>query len=88
MADRKFFSDKVSLALAGTMAVCLVLTLIFGTAAIIWSGQPSGDTTRYVAMVFAWLLTAVFLAAFALAVLEIMKERERSGHATRHASLH
>jgi hypothetical protein len=74
MKAKVFSRDTIRLFLATVMAFCLFLGVAFGTAALVWYGQPYGANARLVAGIFAWVFTAAFLSAFALAVFE---ERER-----------
>ena len=60
---------NVILILLPVMIVSLLLTIVTGTAALIWNGQPIGDKVADAADAFGWLFAAAFMTAFALAVL-------------------
>jgi hypothetical protein len=70
MTGNAFSRETIRVALMAVMGVCLALTLIVGTATLIWSAPPYGDTLRLVASVFAWLFAAGLLISFFLAVVD------------------
>ena len=70
MAWNAFSRDTTRLILMAVMGVCLALTLAIGTATLVWSAPPYGDSLRLVASIFAWLFAASLLIAFFLAVVE------------------
>jgi uncharacterized membrane protein len=67
--------QDVILFLLPIMIVSLLLTVVAGTAALVWDGQPIGEKVATVADVFAWLFAAAFSAAFLLAVLREQRKR-------------
>jgi hypothetical protein len=73
MAGNAFSRETIRLALMTIMGLCLSLTLAIGTAALIKSGQPVGDTLRFIAAVFAWIFTAAFFVSFIIAVVDERK---------------
>jgi hypothetical protein len=83
MAGNAFSRETIRLILMAVMGLCLALTLVIGTATLIWSGQPYGDTLRLIASVFAWLFTAAFFMSFLLAVVDErkMSRSKRAGYA-------
>ena len=62
--------QTAELVLGGLMAVSLPAAIIGGTVAIIRFGEPDAATATFVADLFAWVFTAAFLGAFALAMAE------------------
>jgi hypothetical protein len=74
MASKHAWHEKVIVILGVVMAVCLPLTLITGAVALIWNGQPIGNTATTTADVFAYAFSAAFFAAF---VLRMTEERSR-----------
>jgi hypothetical protein len=70
MAGNAFSRETTRLALMAVMGLCLFLTLAIGTAALVWSAPPHGDTLRLVASIFAWLFAASLLISFFLAVVD------------------
>jgi hypothetical protein len=70
MAGNAFSRDTIRLILMGIMGICLAVALTVGTAALMWSGQPYGDTLRMTAGIFAWIFTAAFSISFIIAVID------------------
>jgi hypothetical protein len=70
MAGNAFSRETIRLTLMGVMGVCLALTVAIGTATLVWSAPPFGDTLRLVASVFAWLFAGALLIAFFLAIVD------------------
>jgi hypothetical protein len=83
MAGNAFARESIRLALMAVMGGCLALTLVIGTATLIWSAPPYGDTLRLIAAVFAWIFTAAFFMSFILAVVDErkMSRGKRAGDA-------
>jgi hypothetical protein len=83
MAGNAFSRESIRLALMSVMGLCLFLTLAIGTATLVWSGPPYGDTLRFIAAVFAWIFTAAFFMSFILAVVDERKisRGKRAGYA-------
>lgn len=72
--DMTVARETISVVLVAVMVFCLLLTLAAGTAALILSGQPYGNSVKLVADAAAWIFTAAFLIAFALAISEKRKK--------------
>jgi hypothetical protein len=77
MSRNAFSRETIRLILVAVMAIFLALTFAVGTATLIWSGRPYGDSLRLIAAVFAWIFTAAFFTSFILAVIDERKERRR-----------
>ena len=73
----KFVSgERVIIFLGAAMVVCLPLTIVTFVIALIWNGQPFGNTATTIADVFASAFSVAFFAAF---VLKMVEERTRHG---------
>jgi len=63
------------LVLLPVMIVSLLLTVVAGTLALVWNGQPIGDNVATAADIFGWLFAAAFSAAFFHAVWREQRKR-------------
>jgi hypothetical protein len=70
MAGNAFSRETIRLVLMAIMGICLALTLAVGTATLVWSAPPLGDSLRLVASVFAWIFAVSLLITFFLAVVD------------------
>ena len=67
----KFVSRENVIVILGALAiVCLALTIVTFPIALIWIGQPLGNTSGLTADAFASVFSVAFFAAFALAMAE------------------
>ena len=73
----KFVSgERVIIFLGTTMVICLPLAIVTFVIAVIWNGQPFGNTATTIADVFGSVFSVAFFAAF---VLKMIEERTRRG---------
>jgi hypothetical protein len=77
----------LSLGLAIVMAICLIVTFVFGTMAIATYGSPFGATVMFIAQAAAWLFAAAFLATFFFVLVEELN-KDPSERAARSTSSH
>lgn len=78
MASKVTSRDTVNLALAGVMAISLVVALVGGLVAIVRFGQPDGAVATDVAEASAWIFAAAFLASFFLALRDLVQAGHRA----------
>jgi hypothetical protein len=69
--------DKLQVALGVIMIVCLALTIVAFPVALIWTGQPIGNTAAITANIFASLFSAAFFMAFILAMVD-QRQRDKA----------
>ena len=70
MASKFVSRENVVVILGAVMIVCLALTMVTFLVALIWIGQPLGNTAGLTADAFATIFSVAFFAAFALAIAE------------------
>ena len=77
MKTKLISRHNVLVALVVVMIVSLALTILTFPVALIWFGQPIGNSAAITADVFGSAFSVAFFAAFALAMIG-QRTRERS----------
>jgi len=70
MATKLVSRQNVVVILGTVMIVCLALTIVTFPVALIWIGQPLGNTAMTMADAFASIFSVALFAAFVLAMAE------------------
>ena len=68
MATKIVSRENVLVVLGVVLVVCLALTIVAFSVALIWLGQPLGNGARLTAEAYACFFSVAFFAAFALAM--------------------
>lgn len=66
MAGKLLTREHASLILAAVMFVSLALTIVAEILALVWNGQPIGNTAATVADTFATFFSIAFFISFGL----------------------
>ena len=74
MSSKLEWRENAIFILGVVMVVCLLLTILTGSVALIWNGQTIGNTATTTADVFGSAFSVAFFAAF---VLRMAEERSR-----------
>ena len=72
MASKVTSRDTVNLALAGVMAIGLVVAIVGGIVGVVQFGQPTGTAATWVAETAAWICAAAFLVTFFMALRDLV----------------